>query len=117
MFSWNIAFYGAGTWTLRKVDHKYLESFKMWFWRRKEKTSWTDSVKTEGVHRVEDERYILYRIKRRKANWIGYVLSRNCLIIHVIEGKVELRVEVMGRRGRRREQTLDDFKGKRGYWE
>jgi hypothetical protein len=24
---------------------------------------------------------------------------------------------VMGRRGRRREQTLDDFKGKRGYWE
>jgi hypothetical protein len=26
-------------------------------------------------------------IKRRKANWIGYILRRNCLLKHVIEGK------------------------------
>jgi hypothetical protein len=24
--------YGAETWTLRKVDEKYLESFEMWCW-------------------------------------------------------------------------------------
>ena len=29
---------------------------------------------------------------------------------HVIEGKMEGRIEVTGRRGRRREQLLDDFK-------
>jgi hypothetical protein len=27
--SWSIALYGADTWTLRKVDQKYLESFEM----------------------------------------------------------------------------------------
>jgi hypothetical protein len=26
---WNIALYGAETWTLRKVDQKYLENFEM----------------------------------------------------------------------------------------
>jgi hypothetical protein len=26
---WSIAFYGAETWTLRAVDQKYLEGFKM----------------------------------------------------------------------------------------
>jgi hypothetical protein len=32
---WCISLYGAETWTLRKVDQKYLESFEMWCWRRK----------------------------------------------------------------------------------
>jgi hypothetical protein len=31
-YIWNIAFYGAESWTLQKVDQKYLESFKMWCW-------------------------------------------------------------------------------------
>jgi hypothetical protein len=35
----SIALYGAETWTLRKVDQKYLESFEMWCWRRMEKIS------------------------------------------------------------------------------
>ena len=36
-YIWSIAFYGADTWTLEKVDQKYLESFKMWCWRRMKK--------------------------------------------------------------------------------
>jgi hypothetical protein len=53
---------------------------------------------------------ILQTIKRRKANWIGHILHRNCLSIHVIEGKIKGRIEVMGRRGRRRKQLLDGLK-------
>jgi hypothetical protein len=47
--------YGAETWTLRKMDQKYLESFEMWYWRRME-ISWTDRVRNEEVlHRVKGE--------------------------------------------------------------
>ena len=35
--------------TLWKVDQKYMESFEMWYWRRMEKISWTDSVRNEEV--------------------------------------------------------------------
>jgi hypothetical protein len=38
-YIWSIALYGAETWTFRKVDQKYLESFEMWCWRRMEKIS------------------------------------------------------------------------------
>jgi hypothetical protein len=67
------------------------------------------------VHKCE-ERNILHTIKRRKANWIGHILRRNCLLQHVIEGKLEGRIEMSGRRGRRRKQLLDDLKEKKRYW-
>jgi hypothetical protein len=82
----------------RKEDQKYLESFDMWCWRRIEKIIWTDRVRNEEVlHRVKEEGNILHKIKRRKANWIGHILHRHCLLKHVIEGKLEGRIEMMGR--------------------
>jgi hypothetical protein len=61
-----------------------------------EKISWTDHVRNEDVlHRVkEEEGGSLRTVKRRKANWIGHSLRRNCLLKHVIEGKMEERIEV-----------------------
>ena len=57
-----------------------------------EKIRCTDRVKNEEViHRVKEERNILHKIKRRKANWIGYTLRSNCLLKHFIEGKSEER--------------------------
>jgi hypothetical protein len=38
------------------------------------------------------------------------------LLKHVIEGKIDGRIEVMGRRGRGCKQLLDDFTEKRRYW-
>jgi hypothetical protein len=70
----------------------------------------------EVLHRVKKERNILHTIKRKKANWIGHILSRKCLRKHVIEGKIEWRIEVTGRRGRKCKQLLDDLKETRGYW-
>jgi hypothetical protein len=61
---------------------------------------------------VKEERNIVHTIKRRKANWIGHILRRNRLLKHVIEGKLEGRIEMTGRRGRRRKQLLDDLKEK-----
>jgi hypothetical protein len=108
--------YGAEKWTLQKIDQMYLESFEMWCWRRVEKISWTDHVRNEVLHRVKEERNILHTIKRRKANLIGLILRRSCLLKLVIEAKLEGRIEMMGRRGRRRKQLLDDLKEKRRYW-
>jgi hypothetical protein len=93
----SIALYGAGTWTLRIVDQKYMESFEMWCWRGMEKIGWTDRVRNEVLRRVNEERNILQSIKRKKANWIGHILGTNCLLKHVIEGKLEGRIEVTGR--------------------
>jgi hypothetical protein len=47
----SIVLYGAETWTLRKVDQKYRQSFEM-CWRRMEKISWTEPLKNEEVLQI-----------------------------------------------------------------
>ena len=88
-----IALYGAETWTLRAVDQKHLENFEMWCWRRMEKISWTDHVRNEELLLgVKEQRNILHEISKRKANWIGHILLRNCLLQRVIAGKIKGRI-------------------------
>jgi hypothetical protein len=81
-----------------------------------EKISWTDHVRNEEVLlRVSEQRNILHEIRKRKANWIGHVLRRNCLLKQVIEGKIQGQIEVTRRRGRRSKKLLDDLGDRRGY--
>jgi hypothetical protein len=69
----------------------------------------------EVLLRVKEQRNILLEICKRKANWIGHILRRNCLLQQVIEGKIKRGIEVTGRRGRRGRKLLDDLKERRGY--
>jgi len=81
-----------------------------------EKISWTDHVRNEEVSlRVKEQRNILREISKRRANWIGHILRRNCLLQKVIEGKIKGGIEVTEKRGRRRRKLLDDLKERRGY--
>jgi len=115
-YVWSIALYGAETWTLRAVDQKQLKSFKMWCRRRMEEISWTDHVRNEEVLLTVKEQWnILHEIRKRKTNWIGHILPRNCLLHRVIEGKIQEGIEATGRQGRRRRKLLDDHKERRGY--
>ena len=68
--------------------------------------SWTDRVKNRTVLlRVKEERDILHAVKQRKANWIGHIWRRNCLLKQVIEGNEEGRMGEIGRGGRRRSSS------------
>jgi hypothetical protein len=69
----------------------------------------------EVLLRVNEQRNILHEIRKRKANWIGHILQRNCLLKQFIEGKIKGELEVTRRRGRIRKKLLDDLKDRRGY--
>ena len=69
-----------------KVDQKYLKIFEMWCWRRIEKISRTDRERNEEILRsVKKERKNLNTIKIRKAEYIGYILRRNCLLQQLLK--------------------------------
>ena len=69
----------------------------------------------EVLLRVKEQKNILHEKSKRKANWIGHILRRNCLLQRVIEGKIKGGIEVTGKRGRRCRKLLDDLKERREY--
>jgi hypothetical protein len=69
----------------------------------------------EVLLRVKEQSNILHEIRKWKANWIGYILRRNCLLQRLIKGKIQEEIEVTGRRRRRRRKLLDDLKERKGY--
>ena len=48
-----------------------------------------------------------------KTNSIGHILRGNRTVKRVMEGKMEGRIKVMGRRGRRSKQLLENLKDKK----
>ena len=77
--------YSAETWTVQKVDQKYLARSVMWCWRRVD-TSWTNCGRAaEVLRRFKEERNTLHTITQGKTNWIGHSLHTNCLLKHIIE--------------------------------
>ena len=68
----------------------------------------------EVLLRVNEQRNNLHEIGKRKANWIGHILRRNCFLQRAIEGKIRGGIEVTRRRGRRRRKLLSDLKERRG---
>ena len=43
---------------------------------------------------VNEQKNILHEIRKLKANWIGHILRRYCLLNQVIEGKIKGEMEV-----------------------
>ena len=64
-------------------------SFEMWSWKMMG-IVWNDRVRNEEVlQRVKEGSNILHTVKRRKANWIGHIFRRNCLLEEVTEGNIK----------------------------
>ena len=92
--TWKVFKYGAGGGWKRSVE-LIMSEMKMYCLESR----------SRGIH----------EIRKRKANWIGHMLRRNCLLQWVTEGKIQGWIEVTGRQGRRRTKLLDDLKERRGY--
>ena len=76
--------YGAETWALRRNEQKQLQAFEMWVWRMMERAKWTDKIKN-AVLLVGEGRIMLELIRKRKRNWLGHWLRRNCLLNDALE--------------------------------
>ena len=41
------------------------------------------------LYRGKEDGNIVHEVRKRKANWIGHILRKNCLLKQVVEGKIE----------------------------
>jgi hypothetical protein len=113
-YIWSITLYGAKTSILRIQIRNALKVLKCGAgegWSSVKLIVWKNE---QVLNIVKEKRHVLHKIKKQ-----GYLdwphLGLNCLLKHVTEEHIEGNMKRTTRRGRRRNQLLDDIKENKRY--
>jgi hypothetical protein len=87
-YVWSIALYSAETSTLRKVPWENILKVSKCVLEKDVEDQLDRSCEKMRKY-YKESRSVLHTVKRGKADCIGQMLGRNCLLKHVIEGKIE----------------------------
>ena len=99
--------YGCGSWTIKKTEHRRIDAFELWCWRRLLRVPWTARRSTQSILKEINPEYSLERLMLKlKLQYFGHLMQRaNSLEKTLMLGKIEGRK----RRGWRRMRWLDDI--------
>ena len=99
--------YECKSWTIKKAEHRRIDAFKLWCWRRLLRVPWTERRSNQSILKeISPEHSLEGRMLKLKLQYFGHLLCRpNSLEKTLMLGKIEGR----GRRGEQRMRWLDGF--------
>ena len=97
--------YGCESWTINKPEHKRIDVFELWCWRRLLRVPWISRRSNQSVLKEINPEYLLQGLMLKlKLQYFGHLMQRvNSLEKTLMLGKIESR----RRRGRQRMRWLD----------
>ena len=86
---------GCESWTIKKAEHKRIDAFKLWCWRRLLKAPWTAKRSNQSILREINPDYSLKRLMLMlKLQYFGHLMpTDNSVEKYLILGKIEGRGE------------------------
>ena len=97
--------YGCESWTVKKAEHRRIDAFELWCWRRLLRVPWTARRSTQSILKEISPEYSLEGLMLKlKLQYSGHLMQRTdslekTLMLGGIEGR--------RRRGRQRMRWLD----------
>ena len=97
--------YGCESWTIKKAEHRRIDAFKLWCWRRLLKVPWTARGSNQSILKEISPEYSLEGLMLKlKLQYFGHLMQRtDSLEKTLLLGKTEGR----RRRGGQRMRWLD----------
>ena len=97
--------YGCESWTIKKAEHKRIDAFELWCWRRLLRVPWTARRSKQSKLKDISPKYSLEGLMLKlKLQYFGHLMQRtDSLEKTLMLGKIEGR----RRRGRQRMRWLD----------
>ena len=84
-----VVMYGRESWTIQKVEHRRIDAFEPWCWRRLLRASWTARISNQSILKEISPEYSL---KGLKLQYFGHLMQRTdsferTLMLAKIEGR------------------------------
>ena len=104
-----VVMYGYESWTIKKAEHRRIDAFELWCWRRLLRVPWTTRRSNQSILKKISPEYSLEGLMLKlKLQYFGHLMRRahsleKTLMLGKIEGKM--------RRGRQRMRWLDSIIG------
>ena len=100
-----VVMYGCECWTMKKVEHRRIDAFELWCWRRLLRVLWTTRRSNQSILKEISSEYSLGGLMLKlKLRYFGYLMRRtDSLEKTLILGKIEGR----RRSGQERMRWLD----------
>ena len=100
-----VVMFGCESWTIQKAEHRRIDAFELWRWRRLLRVPWTARRSKQSILKEISPEYSLEGLMSKlKLQYFGHLMRRTdssekTLMLGKTEG---------GRRGRQRMRWLDD---------
>ena len=100
-----VVMYGCESWTVKKAEHRSIDAFEMWCWRRLLRIPWTTRRSNQSILKEISPEYSLKGlILKLKLQYFGHLMQRTdsfekTLMLGKIEGR--------RRQGQQRMRWLD----------
>ena len=101
-----VVMYGCKSWTIKKGEHRRIDAFELWCWRRLLRVPWTARRSNQSILKEISPEYSLERlILKLKLQYFGQLMQKTdslekTLVLGTIEGR---------RRGQQRMRWVDSI--------
>ena len=88
-----VVIYGCESWTIKKAEHRRIDAFKLWCWRRLLRVPWTARRSNQSVLKEINPEYSLEGLMMKlKLRYLDYLMQRtDSLEKTLMLGKIESR--------------------------
>ena len=99
-----VVMYGCESWTVKKDEHRRIDAFELWCWRRLLRVPWTTRRSNQSILKEISPGYLEGMMLKLKLQYFGHLMRR----VDSLEKTLMLGgIGGMRRRGRQRMRWLD----------
>ncbi|XDA90360.1 hypothetical protein R6Z07F_019955 [Ovis aries] len=98
-----VLMYGCESWTVKKVEHRRIDAFELWCWRRLLRVPWTARRSNQSILKISPGCSLEGMMLKLKLQYFGHLMRR----VDSLEKTLMLGGIGSRRRGRQRMKRLD----------
>ena len=69
-----VVMYGCESWTVKKAEHRIIDAFELWFWRRFLRVSWTARRSNQSILKISAGCSLEGMMLKLKLQYFGHLM-------------------------------------------